>query len=68
LYQLAHGGGSVARVMGQFTDHRLSETADTELFEKLVVGTVDSTPLLDEKISPKLMSPLLSIAGQQNTR
>ena len=54
LYQIDQGGGSVARVMGQFADHRLSDTADTELFEKLVVGTFGSISTLDEKIAPAL--------------
>ncbi|WP_394694555.1 transcription antitermination factor NusB [Hyphobacterium sp.] len=54
LFQIDQGGGSVERVLGQFAEHRLSETADAELFEKLVRGTIGSTALLDQKIAPAL--------------
>ena len=54
LFQIDQGGGSVERVLGQFAEHRLSETADAELFEKLVRGTIGFTVLLDQKIAPAL--------------
>ena len=54
LFQIEQGGMSIERVHGQFVEHRLSETADTELFENLVRGTTASAVLLDQKIAPAL--------------
>lgn len=54
LYQIEQGGSPVDWVMRQFFEHRLSETADTELFESLVTGTVEAIALLDQQIAPAL--------------
>lgn len=54
LFQIEQGGMSIERVLGQFAEYRLSETADTELFEKLVRGTTVSTAKLDQTIAPAL--------------
>lgn len=54
LYQIEQGGSTADRVMRQFLDHRLSETADIELFESLVSGTVKATAQLDQQIAPAL--------------
>lgn len=54
LYQIEQGGSTADRVMRQFLDHRLSDTADIELFESLVSGTVKATAQLDQQIAPAL--------------
>jgi len=54
LFQVEQGGGSVDWVKSQFIDHRLSDTADVELFEKLLTGTVQSISTLDPQIAPAL--------------
>ena len=54
LYQIEQWGSLVDRVMRQFFEYRLSETADTELFESLVTGTVEAIALLDQQIAPAL--------------
>jgi N utilization substance protein B len=54
LFQVEQGGGSVDWVKSQFIDHRLSETADVELFEKLLTGTYRAIDTLDPQIAPAL--------------
>lgn len=54
LFQIEQGGGSVDWVKRQFIDHRLSETADIELFEKLLGGTHSAIHLLDPQIAPAM--------------
>lgn len=51
LFQVEQGGGSVDWVKRQFIDYRLSETADVELFEKLLTGTHGAISLVDPQIA-----------------
>ncbi len=54
LYQIEQGGSAADRVLRQFIEHRLSDTADLDLFETLVTGTFNATAQLDQQIAPVL--------------
>lgn len=54
LFQSEQDDSGFDRIISQFLDHRLTETADVGLFERVARGTADALPLIDQQISAKL--------------
>ncbi|WP_421786477.1 transcription antitermination factor NusB [Hyphobacterium sp.] len=51
LFQFEQDERPIAAIIAQFRDHRLGETADAGLFERVAEGTGGALPLIDQQIA-----------------
>ncbi|WP_420432314.1 transcription antitermination factor NusB [Hyphobacterium sp.] len=53
-FQSEQDVASIEMIISQFVDHRLPESADTDLFEQVAKGVAASMPLIDQNIAGAL--------------